>query len=52
MIGRWLALFTILLWSTLILLSVGGIFGAHALFFTALRHAPAVEVNLLQYLPR
>jgi drug/metabolite transporter (DMT)-like permease len=90
MIGLLLALFTILLWSTLILLSVGvahlpvflctgvalcigglvglvrvrdwrvpprtfamgvgGIFGAHALFFTALRHAPTVEVNLLQYL--
>ena len=31
-------------------LGVGGIFGYHALFFTALRHAPAVEVNLLQYL--
>jgi len=29
---------------------VGGIFGYHALFFLALRHAPAVEVNLLQYL--
>lgn len=31
-------------------LGVGGIFGYHALFFTALRHAPAVEVNVLQYL--
>ena len=31
-------------------LGVAGIFGYHALFFTALRHAPAVEVNLLQYL--
>jgi drug/metabolite transporter (DMT)-like permease len=31
-------------------MGVGGIFGAHALFFTALRLAPAVEVNLLQYL--
>ncbi|MGA2078999.1 MAG: DMT family transporter [Holophaga sp.] len=31
-------------------LGVGGIFGYHALFFLALRHAPAVEVNLLQYL--
>ncbi len=90
MFGIVLALFTIFMWSTLNLLSigvrhlpvflctgvalaigglvglvkvrdwsvppwtfamgVGGIFGAHALFFTALRHAPAVEVNLLQYL--
>ena len=31
-------------------LGVGGIFGYHALFFLALRHAPAVEANLLQYL--
>jgi drug/metabolite transporter (DMT)-like permease len=31
-------------------LGIGGIFGYHALFFLALRHAPAVEVNLLQYL--
>lgn len=31
-------------------LGVGGIFGYHALFFSALRQAPAVEVNLLQYL--
>jgi drug/metabolite transporter (DMT)-like permease len=31
-------------------LGVGGIFGYHALFFLALRHAPAVEVNILQYL--
>lgn len=31
-------------------LGVGGIFGYHALFFSALRLAPAVEVNLLQYL--
>jgi drug/metabolite transporter (DMT)-like permease len=29
---------------------IGGILGYHALFFLALRHAPAVEVNLLQYL--
>jgi drug/metabolite transporter (DMT)-like permease len=29
---------------------VAGILGYHALFFLALRHAPAVEVNLLQYL--
>ena len=90
MVGIVLALGTIFVWSTLILLSVGvahlpvflctgvafcigglaglvkvrdwrvppltfamgvgGIFGAHALFFTALRLAPAVEVNLLQYL--
>jgi drug/metabolite transporter (DMT)-like permease len=31
-------------------LGVGGIFGYHALFFLSLRHAPAVEANLLQYL--
>ena len=31
-------------------LGIAGIFGYHALFFLALRHAPAVEVNLLQYL--
>jgi drug/metabolite transporter (DMT)-like permease len=31
-------------------LGIFGIFGYHALFFLALRHAPAVEVNLLQYL--
>jgi drug/metabolite transporter (DMT)-like permease len=31
-------------------LGIGGIFGYHALFFLALRKAPAVEVNLLQYL--
>jgi len=31
-------------------LGVGGIFGYHACFFLALRHAPAVETNLLQYL--
>ena len=36
-------------WPTF-LLGVGGIFGYHALFFLALRHAPAVEANLLQYL--
>ena len=29
---------------------IGGILGYHALFFLARRHAPAVEVNLLQYL--
>ena len=29
---------------------IGGIFGYHALLFTAFRLAPAVEVNLLQYL--
>jgi drug/metabolite transporter (DMT)-like permease len=29
---------------------IGGIFGYHALLFTAFRFAPAVEVNLLQYL--
>ena len=31
-------------------IGVGGIFGYHALLFTAFRFAPAVEVNLLQYL--
>lgn len=31
-------------------IGVGGIFGYHALLFTAFRLAPAVEVNLLQYL--
>jgi drug/metabolite transporter (DMT)-like permease len=31
-------------------LGLAGIFGYHALFFLALRHAPTVEVNLLQYL--
>ncbi len=28
---------------------VGGLFGYHALFFTALRYAPAAEANLLNY---
>ena len=31
-------------------LGIGGIFGYHALYFLAVRHAPAVEANLLQYL--
>ncbi|HWQ08446.1 MAG TPA: DMT family transporter [Holophaga sp.] len=31
-------------------LGVGGVFGYHALLFTAIRVAPPVEVNLLQYL--
>jgi drug/metabolite transporter (DMT)-like permease len=31
-------------------IGIGGIFGYHALLFTAFRFAPAVEVNLLQYL--
>ena len=31
-------------------IGIGGIFGYHALLFTAFRLAPAVEVNLLQYL--
>ena len=31
-------------------IGVGGIFGYHALLFAAFRFAPAVEVNLLQYL--
>lgn len=29
---------------------VGGLFGFHALYFTALRHAPPVEANLVNYL--
>jgi drug/metabolite transporter (DMT)-like permease len=36
-------------WTTFAI-GVGGIFGYHALLFTAFRLAPAVEVNLLQYL--
>jgi drug/metabolite transporter (DMT)-like permease len=36
-------------WSTFAI-GVGGIFGYHALLFTAFRLAPAIEVNLLQYL--
>ena len=32
------------------LLGVGGLFGYHALYFTALRHAPAVEASLIAYL--
>src|SRR5665213_2923457 len=28
---------------------VGGLFGYHALFFTALKYAPAAEANLLNY---
>lgn len=31
-------------------LAVGGLFGYHALYFFALKHAPAVEANLLNYL--
>lgn len=31
-------------------IGIGGIFGYHALLFAAFRFAPAVEVNLLQYL--
>ncbi len=33
-----------------LVVGIGGIFGYHALLFTAFRLAPAVEVNLLQYL--
>lgn len=29
---------------------IGGLFGYHALYFTALRYAPAAEANLLNYL--
>jgi drug/metabolite transporter (DMT)-like permease len=36
-------------WRTL-LVGVGGIFGYHVLYFTAFRHAPAVEANLINYL--
>ncbi|MYZ48643.1 aromatic amino acid exporter YddG [Propylenella binzhouense] len=32
------------------LLGVGGLFGYHALYFTALRHAPPVEASLIAYL--
>lgn len=32
------------------MVGVGGIFGYHFLLFTAFRHAPAVEVNLVNYL--
>lgn len=31
-------------------LATGALFGYHALYFTALKHAPAVEANLLNYL--
>jgi drug/metabolite transporter (DMT)-like permease len=31
-------------------LGVGGLFGYHALYFTALAHAPAVEASLIAYL--
>jgi drug/metabolite transporter (DMT)-like permease len=29
---------------------VGGIFGYHFLYFSAFRHAPAVETNMINYL--
>lgn len=32
------------------LLGVGGLFGYHALYFSALRHAPAAEAGLIAYL--
>ena len=32
------------------LVGVGGIFGYHAFYFSALSHAPAVEANLINYL--
>ncbi|MGB0748006.1 MAG: DMT family transporter [Magnetospiraceae bacterium] len=32
------------------MLGVGGLFGYHFLFFFSLRHAPAVEANLINYL--
>jgi len=33
-----------------LLVGVGGIFGYHAFYFSALHHAPAVEANLVNYL--
>ncbi len=33
-----------------VLVGIGGIFGYHFLYFTALQHAPAVEANLINYL--
>ena len=36
-------------WKTF-LVGVGGLFGYHALYFSAFRHAPAVEANLINYL--
>ena len=33
-----------------LIVGVGGIFGYHYLLFTAFRHAPAVEANMIQYL--
>jgi drug/metabolite transporter (DMT)-like permease len=33
-----------------LMIGVGGIFGYHYLFFTAFRHAPVVEANLVNYL--
>jgi drug/metabolite transporter (DMT)-like permease len=33
-----------------LLVGIGGIFGYHFLFFTALRYAPVVEANLVNYL--
>lgn len=32
------------------IVGTGGLFGFHALYFTALRHAPPVEANLINYL--
>ncbi len=32
------------------LIGIGGLFGYHALYFTALRNAPAVEAGLIAYL--
>ncbi len=34
----------------ILLVGVGGIFGYHFFFFSALHHAPAVEANLINYL--
>lgn len=33
-----------------VIVGVGGIFGYHFLYFTALQHAPAIEANLINYL--
>ena len=54
-IGKWLALgepvLAHLRWPKQVwLLGVGGLFGYHALYFLALRTAPAVEASLINYL--
>jgi drug/metabolite transporter (DMT)-like permease len=52
-VGGLLGLFRVKDWKvpfSTFAIGVGGIFGYHALLFAAFRLAPAVEVNLLQYL--